>query len=74
MYLRAYITKSTELEMFTKHKVYYTIEAKVDDMFVFVCSFSSFNEAKIKLDELTSTDQDKEYRILRIEKDVEEVQ
>lgn len=59
--------------MFTKHKVYYTIEVKDDDTFMFVCSYSSFDEAKNKLDELSSLT-DNEYRILKIEKDIEQVE
>lgn len=59
--------------MFNKHKVYYSVEVKTeDDSYLFVCSYSSFNEAKEKVEELKSTTGN-EYRILRIEKDIEEV-
>ena len=58
--------------MFTKHKIYYTIEVKDEDTFNFICSYSSFDEAKNKLDELSSLT-DKEYRILKIAKDIEQV-
>lgn len=59
--------------MFNKHKVYYSVEMKTeDDSYLFVCSYSSFNEAKEKVEELKSTTGN-EYRILRIEKDIEEV-
>lgn len=60
------------LLMFTKHKVYYTVEVKEDDTYIFVCSFATYSEATetvSKLEEQTGN----EYRILRIEKDVEEV-
>jgi len=58
--------------MFTKHKIYYTVEVKTDDSFLFVCSFATFSEANetvSKLKEQTGN----EYRILKIEKDIEEV-
>lgn len=58
--------------MFNKHKVYYSIEMKSDDSYIFVCSYSSFSEAKEKVEELKSLTE-KEYRILKIEKDIEEV-
>lgn len=58
--------------MFEKHRVYYTIEVKSDDSFIFVCSYSTFNEAKEKMDDLINQTGN-EYRILKIEKDVEEV-
>ena len=59
--------------MFTKHKIYYTIEVKLDDnSYSFVCSYATFNEAKARVDELMSQ-ADREYRILKIEKDIEEV-
>lgn len=59
--------------MFNKHKVYYSVEMKTDDnSYIFICSYSSFNEAKEKVEELKSTTGN-EYRILRIEKDIEEV-
>lgn len=58
--------------MFTKHKIYYSVEMKDDDTFIFVCSYSSFEEAKNKLEELTNSTGN-EYRILKIEKDIEEV-
>lgn len=59
--------------MFIKHKVYYSIEMMEDDEFIFICSYSSFDEAKIKLDELASAT-NKEYRILKVEKDIEQVE
>lgn len=58
--------------MFNKHKIYYAIEVKFDDSFIFVCAYSTFNEAKAKLDEL-KLQNDNEYRILKIEKDIEEI-
>ena len=58
--------------MFTKHKIYYTVEVKEEDSYTFVCSFSSFTEANTKVNELKEQT-DKEYRILKIEKDIEEV-
>lgn len=59
--------------MFTKHKIYYTIEVKLDDnSYSFVCSYATFNEAKARVDELM-LQADREYRILKIEKDIEEV-
>lgn len=61
-----------ELIMFTKHKIYYTVEVKEEDSYMFVCSFSSFNEANAKVNELKEQTE-KEYRILKIEKDIEEV-
>lgn len=59
--------------MFTKHKIYYTIEVKLDDAYSFVCSYATFNEAKSKVDELKLQNDTGEYRILKIEKDIEEV-
>lgn len=60
--------------MFTKHKIYYTIEVKLDDnSYSFVCSYATFNEAKSKVDELSLQNDTNEYRILKIEKDIEEV-
>ena len=60
--------------MFTKHKVYYTVEVKQDDMsYLFICSFSTFNEAKDRMNEL-KTSTNREYRILKIEKDVEQIE
>lgn len=59
--------------MFNKHKIYYTLEVKDDDSFIFVCSFSTFSEANEKLNELKSLTE-KEYRILKIEKTVEEIE
>lgn len=58
--------------MFTKHKTYYVIEQKEENNFIFICSYSSYSEAKLKLDDLVSTN-GKEYRVLKIEKDIEEV-
>jgi hypothetical protein len=60
--------------MFTKHKIYYSVEVKDgdDDSFRFICSYATFTEAKQKLDELESNDY-REYRILKVEKLVEEV-
>ena len=59
--------------MFTKHKIYYSVEVKEDDdSFRFICSYSTFTEAKKKLDELESSER-REYRILKVEKLVEEV-
>ena len=38
--------------MFNKHKVYYSVEVKddEDDTYIFICSYSTFSEAKQKLD------------------------
>lgn len=58
--------------MFTKNKVYYTVELKSEDSYIFVCSYSTFGEAKDKVDELTEQTGN-EYRILKIEKNIEEV-
>lgn len=62
--------------MFVKSKVYYAIEIKdEDDSYRFICSYSSFNEAKERLDELESScNNSSVYRILRVEKNIEEVQ
>lgn len=62
--------------MFVKQKVYYAIEIKdEDDSYRFICSYSSFNEAKERLDELESSCNNSSiYRILRVEKNIEEVQ
>lgn len=59
--------------MFTKHKIYYSVEVKDEDndSFRFICSYATFTEAKQKLDELESNS-DREYRILKVEKLVEE--
>lgn len=59
--------------MFSKHKVYYSVEMKDGNDFTFVCSYQSFNEAKTKLELLSSTT-DNEYRILKIEKDIEQIE
>lgn len=59
--------------MFTRHKIYYTIEMKDDDRFNFVCSYSNYSDAESKLRELRSIS-DNEYRILKIEKDIEEIE
>lgn len=59
--------------MLLKHKIYYTIELKMDDdSYMFVCSYSTFNEAKARVEDL-KMQTGLEYRILKIEKDVEEV-
>ncbi len=59
--------------MLIKHRIYYTVELKMDDdTYVFVCSYSTFNEAKSRMETLKSHT-GSEYRILKIEKDVEEV-
>lgn len=58
--------------MFTKHKLHYTIEMLSDESYIFVCSYSSFSEAEAKLKELKDQT-DADYRILKIEKDTEEV-
>lgn len=62
--------------MFVKQKVYYAIEIKDEDgSYRFICSYSSFNEAKERLDELESScNNSSVYRILRVEKNIEEVQ
>lgn len=62
--------------MFVKQKVYYAIEIKDEDgSYRFICSYSSFNEAKEKVDELESScNNSSVYRILRVEKSIEEVQ
>ena len=62
--------------MFVKSKVYYAIEIKDEDgSYRFICSYSSFNEAKEKVDELESLcNNNNVYRILRVEKNIEEVQ
>lgn len=61
-----------EKYMFNKHKVYYSIEVKDEDSFIFVCSYSTYKEAIDKLEELQNL-YDKEYRILKVEKDIEEI-
>ena len=58
--------------MFTKNKVYYSVEVRDEDSYAFVCSYATFTEARQKLDELESTS-DREYRILKVEKSIEEV-
>ena len=59
--------------MFIKHKVYYTVEVKIDDgSYLFVCSFSTFDEANERATDLKDQTGN-EYRILKIEKDIEEV-
>lgn len=62
--------------MFVKSKVYYAIEIKDEDgSYRFICSYSSFNAAKERLDELESScNNSNVYRILRVEKNIEEVQ
>lgn len=62
--------------MFVKSKVYYAIEIKDEDgSYRFICSYSSFNEAKEKVDELEALRNNNNlYRILRVEKNIEEVQ
>lgn len=59
--------------MFRKHKVYYSIEAKSEDGFVFICSFSTYNEARSKFDDLISSNDNCSYRLLKVEKDIEEI-
>jgi len=59
--------------MINKHKVYYTLEMKDDDSFIFVCSYATYSEAVTKMEELKS-ETEKEYRILKIEKIVEEIE
>lgn len=59
--------------MINKHKVYYTLEMKDDDSFIFVCSYATYSEAVTKMEELKS-ETEKEYRILKIEKTVEEIE
>ena len=58
--------------MFSKHKLYYTIEVQDEDTYMFVCSYSSFDAARDKVNELTLST-GLTYRILKIEKDIEEV-
>lgn len=59
--------------MFTKHKIHYTIELKIDDdSYMFICSYSSYKEAIARVEDL-KLQTGLEYRILKIEKDVEEV-
>ena len=59
--------------MLIKHNVYYTIEVKMeDDSYMFVCSFATYSEANDKVAELKEQTGN-EYRILKIEKDVEEI-
>lgn len=60
--------------MFEKHKLYYSVEVKdpEDDSYLFLCSYSTFTEAKQKLEELEASD-DRKYRILKVEKSIEEV-
>lgn len=60
--------------MFVKHKVYYTVEMMQEDFsYLFICSFATFSEAKEKMKELKSST-NREYRILKIEKDVEQIE
>lgn len=60
--------------MFNKHKLYYSVEVKDDDdTYIFICSYSTFSEAKQKLDELELNNDGKVYRILKVEKSIEEV-
>ena len=61
--------------MFNKHKLYYSVEVKdyEDDTYIFICSYSTFSEAKQKLDELELNNSGKVYRILKVEKSIEEV-
>lgn len=59
--------------MFSKNRIYYSIEVRdEDDSYVFVCSYSTFTEARQRLNELESID-GREYRILKVEKSIEEV-
>jgi hypothetical protein len=61
--------------MFNKYKLYYSVEVKddEDDTYLFICSYSTFSEAKQKLDELELNNNGKVYRILKVEKSIEEV-
>jgi hypothetical protein len=61
--------------MFTKRKMYYSVEVRddIDDSFIFISSYSTFAEAQTKYEELKSINNDKEYRILKVEKFIEEV-
>lgn len=67
--------------MLSIHKVYYTIEFRelnesgdvLDSVYTFLCSYSTYNDALNKVDELKRCDNLREYRILKIEKDVEDV-
>ena len=60
--------------MFATRRIYYTIEVKLeDDSYMFVCSYATYSEAKETVDKLTASSGN-EYRILKIEKDIEEVQ
>ena len=60
--------------MFTKYKLYYSIEVKDEEngTYTFLYSYATFTEAKQKLDELVSSS-DREYRILKVEKFIEDV-
>lgn len=59
--------------MFRKHRLYYTIEVRdVEDSYSFLYSYSTYSEAIQKLEEL-KCNSDREYRILKIEKYIEEV-
>lgn len=59
--------------MFIKNKVYYTVELEEDGTFLFICSFATFNEANDKVEQLKEQNGNSNYRILRIEKNIEEV-
>lgn len=59
--------------MFSKHKIYYTVEVKLeDDSYMFICSFSTYSEAVDRVTQLNKQTGN-DYRILKIEKDIEEV-
>lgn len=63
--------------MFEKHRLYYSVEVADeydDSVYNFVCSYSTFTDAKQKVDELLLQNSEKKYRILKVEKFVEEVQ
>lgn len=59
--------------MFVKHKSYYTVEVELEDgSYSFVCSFATFNEANERVNALKEQT-GASYRVLKIEKNVEEV-
>ena len=65
-------TTDDELEL-DQEEIYYEIKDD-DGSYRFICSYSSFNEAKEKVDELEALCNNNLYRILRVEKNIEEVQ
>ena len=73
IYVTTYLVFGIKI-MYTQNRIYYSVEVKdeEDDTFLFLCSYSTFTEAKQKLEELESSS-DKEYRILKVEKSIEEV-